>query len=113
MERRHFLRAMLGVAAATALPSEIWPFRKIFLPPAPKIIAPNAFTFAHDPGFAAGDTVVVGHSRGEGISFVIDRVDTRRCEIYFSVVKPPKEHQRDLDILDKLISESPVYLSRG
>jgi hypothetical protein len=28
---------MLGVAAATALPSEVWPFRKIFLPPAPKI----------------------------------------------------------------------------
>jgi len=33
MERRSFLRAMLGVAAATALPSEVWPFRKIFLPP--------------------------------------------------------------------------------
>jgi hypothetical protein len=25
---------MLGVAAATALPSEVWPFKKIFLPPA-------------------------------------------------------------------------------
>jgi hypothetical protein len=32
------MRRMLGVAAATALPSEIWPFRKIFLPPARKII---------------------------------------------------------------------------
>ena len=32
MQRRNFLRAMLGVAAATALPSEVWPFRKIFLP---------------------------------------------------------------------------------
>jgi hypothetical protein len=28
---------MLGVAAATALPSEIFPFRKIFLPAAPRI----------------------------------------------------------------------------
>jgi hypothetical protein len=30
---------MLGVAAATALPSEIFPFRKIFLPPAPQLWA--------------------------------------------------------------------------
>lgn len=37
MERRNFLRSILGVAAATALPSEVWPFRKIFLPTAPKI----------------------------------------------------------------------------
>ena len=37
MDRRNFLRSMLGVAAATALPSEVWPFRKIFLPPAPMI----------------------------------------------------------------------------
>jgi len=29
---------MLGVAAATALPSEVWPFRKIFLPPAPQVL---------------------------------------------------------------------------
>lgn len=29
---------MLGVAAATALPSEVWPFKKIFLPPAPRIV---------------------------------------------------------------------------
>lgn len=34
MDRRNFLRSMLGVAAATALPSEVWPFRKIFLPTA-------------------------------------------------------------------------------
>ena len=38
MERRNFLRTMLGVAGATALPSEMWPFRKIFLPAGPKII---------------------------------------------------------------------------
>jgi hypothetical protein len=37
MERRNFLRAMLGVAAATALPSEVWPFRKIFLPMTPTV----------------------------------------------------------------------------
>jgi hypothetical protein len=37
MERRNFLRAMLGVAAATALPSEVWPFRKIFLPAQPSV----------------------------------------------------------------------------
>jgi len=35
---------MLGVAAATALPSEIWPFRKIFVPPAP------AMWIGIDPG---------------------------------------------------------------
>jgi hypothetical protein len=43
MERRSFLRAMLGVAAATALPSEVWPFRKIFLP-APQ----NEFMWPHE-----------------------------------------------------------------
>lgn len=37
MDRRNFLRSVLGVAAATALPSEVWPFRKIFLPPAKPI----------------------------------------------------------------------------
>jgi len=26
------MQSILGVAAATALPSEVWPFRKIFLP---------------------------------------------------------------------------------
>ena len=34
MDRRNFLRTMLGVAAVTALPSEVFPFKKIFLPPA-------------------------------------------------------------------------------
>ena len=37
MNRRNFLRSMLGVAAATALPSEVWPFRKIFVMPGPTI----------------------------------------------------------------------------
>lgn len=32
MNRRGFIGALLGTAAATALPSEIWPFRKIFVP---------------------------------------------------------------------------------
>ena len=32
---------MLGVATATALPSEIWPFRKIFIPAVPTIIWPQ------------------------------------------------------------------------
>jgi hypothetical protein len=32
MNRRLFLGTLLGTAAATALPSEIFPFRKIFLP---------------------------------------------------------------------------------
>jgi len=31
------MRSILGVAAATALPSEVWPFRKIFLPTQPAI----------------------------------------------------------------------------
>lgn len=38
MDRRNFLRAILGTAAATALPSEVWPFRKIFLPAQPKLV---------------------------------------------------------------------------
>jgi TAT (twin-arginine translocation) pathway signal sequence len=42
MDRRNFLRSMLGVAAATALPSEIFPFRKIFLPAVPSISAISA-----------------------------------------------------------------------
>jgi hypothetical protein len=37
MDRRNFMRSILGVAAATALPSEVWPFRKIFLPTPPII----------------------------------------------------------------------------
>lgn len=37
MDRRNFLRSMLGVAAVTALPSEIWPFRKIFVPAVSRI----------------------------------------------------------------------------
>lgn len=41
MNRRNFLNALLGTAAATALPSEIWPFRKIFLPVAPQIVIPE------------------------------------------------------------------------
>jgi len=32
MNRRNFLRLSFGVATVTALPSEVWPFRKIFLP---------------------------------------------------------------------------------
>jgi hypothetical protein len=43
MNRRNFLRSMLGVAAATALPSEVFPFRKIFLPMASRIIVPKGF----------------------------------------------------------------------
>ena len=41
MDRRNFLRTMLGVAAVTALPSEVFPFKKIFLPPAKKIVTLN------------------------------------------------------------------------
>ena len=41
MNRRGFLAAILGTAAATALPSEVWPFRKIFLPAAQTIIIPG------------------------------------------------------------------------
>lgn len=32
MNRRRFLGTMLGAGAATVLPSEVWPFRKYFLP---------------------------------------------------------------------------------
>lgn len=46
MDRRNFLRSMLGVAAATALPSEVWPFKKIFLPLVPRIIVPDALNLA-------------------------------------------------------------------
>jgi len=34
------MSSLLGVAAATALPSEVWPFRKIFLPAAPQLLMP-------------------------------------------------------------------------
>lgn len=44
MNRRNFLRLSLGVATVTALPSEVWPFRKIFLPFfRPAIIADPTF----------------------------------------------------------------------
>jgi hypothetical protein len=46
VDRRGFLRSLLGVAAITALPSEVWPFRKIFLPPAPVIVAPTLLDIA-------------------------------------------------------------------
>jgi len=44
MERRNFLRSILGVAAATALPSEVWPFRKIFLPAQQIVVGHVAIT---------------------------------------------------------------------
>lgn len=54
MNRRGFLRSMLGVAAATALPSEIWPFRKIFVPENPVPLFPpgtyGALSRAEYPG---------------------------------------------------------------
>lgn len=43
MNRRNFLRSIMGIAAATALPSEVWPFRKIFLPPTPEVGTYNWF----------------------------------------------------------------------
>jgi hypothetical protein len=46
MDRRNFLRSILGVAAATALPSEVWPFRKIFLPLAPQFAIRETFLTA-------------------------------------------------------------------
>ena len=52
MNRRNFLRSMLGVAAATALPSEIWPFRKIFVLPAP------AMWIGIDPGVLTVEAVI-------------------------------------------------------
>lgn len=48
MNRRNFLRAILGTAAATALPSEVWPFRKIFVPHAIQLWGPEAIT-VHGP----------------------------------------------------------------
>lgn len=39
MNRRRFLSLMTGAGTAAALPpSMVWPFRKIFLPPAPRIV---------------------------------------------------------------------------
>jgi hypothetical protein len=46
VNRRNFLHALLGTAAATALPSEVWPFKKIFLPLAPTIVIPRNLTIA-------------------------------------------------------------------
>jgi hypothetical protein len=39
---------MLGVAAATALPSEVWPFRKIFVPPVLVELPPLPPPFFYD-----------------------------------------------------------------
>lgn len=47
MDRRNFLRSMLGVAAATALPSEVWPFKKIFLPLVPRITRIDMLDLSH------------------------------------------------------------------
>jgi hypothetical protein len=55
MDRRAFLESMLKVAAATALPSEVWPFRKIFLPPAPPVVLVEQmqnFSVVFDPTIA-------------------------------------------------------------
>jgi hypothetical protein len=49
MDRRAFLGSMLKVAAATALPSEIWPFRKIFLPAPRTIVLQENFSWIIDP----------------------------------------------------------------
>jgi hypothetical protein len=49
MDRRQMLRAMLGVAAASALPSEVWPFRKIFLPATPAVWTPIHGSWVDSP----------------------------------------------------------------
>lgn len=38
MNRRGFISALVGVVAVEAIPpSQVWPFRKIFVPPSPRI----------------------------------------------------------------------------
>jgi hypothetical protein len=55
MNRRGFLNAILKTAAATALPSEVWPFRKIFLPPVlPRIFIPTLETIFGLKAFEEG-----------------------------------------------------------
>jgi hypothetical protein len=45
VNRRLFLGTLFGAAAAQALPSQVWPFRKIFLPPRfAEVLPENAFT---------------------------------------------------------------------
>jgi hypothetical protein len=63
MDRRAFLGSMLKVAAATALPSEIWPFRKIFLPVPRPIVLQENFSLIIDPTLLplrSGVTVLLG-----------------------------------------------------
>lgn len=41
LDRREFLRRSLFLAGgATLLPSQVWPYKKIFIPPEPKIYTP-------------------------------------------------------------------------
>lgn len=43
MNRRDFLRIAIGAGAIAAVPpSMIWPFKKIFIPLAPKLIVPSS-----------------------------------------------------------------------
>ena len=70
MNRRELLRSMMGVAAATALPSEIWPFRKIFLPPlsmSPKLYStiptPGGWRVYFSPVNGLGNYQFLGYAR--------------------------------------------------
>lgn len=111
MERRNFLRAMLGVAAATALPSEIWPFKKIFLPPTPKISVAADWGFADSFGISyyavqTNDVNYFGLSRSKypgRLGFVVDSIDHDAREITLHV-------ERFKDELVKRFSESTLFI---
>lgn len=84
MERRNFLRTMLGVAGATALPSEMWPFRKIFLPASPKILSPALRPFVVYASAARIDFMDL-YCWGTTYHRVsIEKIDLKKGEIIFA-----------------------------
>lgn len=74
MERRDFFRLMLG-AAALLPPSQVWPFRKIFIPPLWK---PETFTISASNGhlFKKGDRVRI-YRTAPGLEeyYLVDEID--------------------------------------
>lgn len=98
MERRDFFRLMLG-AAAMLPPSQVWPFRKIFIPSwlgQEMWSTTLPVTVAHPQILLPGDRVKIYRTAAglDGLYYVVDEIDHRGKTITFKLA------QRDVPLPD-------------
>lgn len=96
MNRRNFLRGMMGAAAVTSaavvLPSEVWPFRKIFAPLIPK------WNWIREMGMDWGDPggQLVYYLHPEQAKAMTTLADIQACELeYFAKSIPDLLYRPD------------------